>query len=976
MSSLRGHLEHFGLQELLQTLSHGARTGTLQIERNDEKVSIVFETGHITLVRSGSSSQIRFRSILLRGGIVSETDLLQARKDQEETGMLLGRALIERGIIDDVQLSQALRLKVEEELFDLFLWENGTFEFFPELIQSTAEDEIHQVTRIQVDPMSVIIEGLRQADEWKVIRDRIKDLHWILVPVDGTPPPAESHSLYILVDGHRSTDEVLALASTTRFDTCSVLYRFIEEGKLREATHGEMLKEARARVHDRPASSLCLYESLIDRAGASMGHTLLEEAAECAAHHDPSAQADFIRRAVEILRNNGDGPGAWIRLQRLLVLAPGSLEDLLESWSLREYIPTRRVLTLLDELTRALRRAGEYRQLSSILRDAEPLRGTDPGYWLQLGEALQRCKDPKAETYLARAIQISDKKNPEVALRAERLLRDMKSDLSLEDEDVEVLRQRRANMDSHRKLRRGMVFGAAGLLIVLSLLQVSSEWRAKGLLSAARSIEASGFGISGMKSAAIAFERVAREHPWTFAGSDGARSSDRLRVAIQQQQQSEQLAQSADLQMQRTKRIEKLMQVRSSIREAQEFRKMGDVVAARKLLDAIDPEALDVLPEIEFKSIQVPVLIESRPSGARVLNSMRKFIGITPAIVDLPLGDEMKFFVERPGCRTKTIQLSGSSPATVEVALVRGPLRTYTLPGPVQQAALAGDTLVLAGRDGQVRIVDVNQLSSIGEHVIGIEGHPTPILIEKNGIVLAVPYSGRPVLIREGGKVRSFGPAARAPWSAACSLERGWVLADVEGRVIHLDSRGKTRWEYNCNAPVALLGSSAEGDLFVIDRARFQYRIGTDGKQVGSAVRLPGEALQILPDGRALLHDGRMWKPGSMSLGPVPSTTPRHQGPRCLYGTESGWAVFAGSTAQEHPSPSAAACAPLESSSGDGSTWVAGVDGILRLHDSNGVITSEVELGAIAIDLQLSEQGRILVTLSDGRLCDVEELQR
>ena len=121
MSSLRGHLEHFGLQELLQTLSHGARTGTLQIERNDEKVSIVFETGHITLVRSGSSSQIRFRSILLRGGIVSETDLLQARKDQEETGMLLGRALIERGIIDDVQLSQALRIKVEEELFDLFL---------------------------------------------------------------------------------------------------------------------------------------------------------------------------------------------------------------------------------------------------------------------------------------------------------------------------------------------------------------------------------------------------------------------------------------------------------------------------------------------------------------------------------------------------------------------------------------------------------------------------------------------------------------------------------------------------------------------------------------------------------------------------------------------------------------------------------------------------------------------------------------
>ena len=83
-------------------------------------------------------------------------------------------------------------------------------------------------------------------------------------------------------------------------------------------------------------------------------------------------------------------------------------------------------------------------------------------------------------------------------------------------------------------------------------------------------------------------------------------------------------------------------------------------------------------------------------------------------IVDLTDESDSVFFVERSGCKTKTIRLSGSSPPVVLVSLVRGPLRTYTLPSPVQNAALAGDSLVLAGRDGLVRVVDVNQLHITG----------------------------------------------------------------------------------------------------------------------------------------------------------------------------------------------------------------------------------------------------------------------
>ncbi|OUU22668.1 MAG: hypothetical protein CBC13_07480, partial [Planctomycetia bacterium TMED53] len=328
MSILKGHLEHFGLQELLQTLSQGARSGTLEIARGEESVSIVFETGHITLVRSDSSKQLRLRSILLREGVVSSADLEQAGRDHEETGILLGRALVDRGVLAEAELENALRKKIEEELFDLFLWTNGSFEFFPEQLKSDFDDDTHNITRVQVDPMSIIIEGLRQADEWTVIRQRIQDHRWILVPESPSNAPAENHSIYQLIDGARTIEEVMSESTLTRFDTCSVLYRFMEDGFIREATTEEMIRRARDRAAEDPMSALVIYEVLLSDHDPDSGTDLIEEAAECAGHAAPEVQAKFLRHAVESHLSAGNEGAAWKRLQRLLVLAPGNLEDL------------------------------------------------------------------------------------------------------------------------------------------------------------------------------------------------------------------------------------------------------------------------------------------------------------------------------------------------------------------------------------------------------------------------------------------------------------------------------------------------------------------------------------------------------------------------------------------------------------------------------------------------------------------------
>ncbi|HIN80041.1 MAG TPA: DUF4388 domain-containing protein, partial [Planctomycetes bacterium] len=117
MKTLKGHLEHFGLAEVLQTLAASGHTGTLVVQNAGEKKSIAFNIASIAFVNSpGSPSGISLGQILIREGKITLPDLEQARIDQEKSGQLIGRALLDRGKITFEDLQDALRKKIEEEL--------------------------------------------------------------------------------------------------------------------------------------------------------------------------------------------------------------------------------------------------------------------------------------------------------------------------------------------------------------------------------------------------------------------------------------------------------------------------------------------------------------------------------------------------------------------------------------------------------------------------------------------------------------------------------------------------------------------------------------------------------------------------------------------------------------------------------------------------------------------------------------------
>ncbi|MFQ5655713.1 MAG: DUF4388 domain-containing protein, partial [Planctomycetota bacterium] len=390
--ALKGQLQHFGLGELFQTLTVNQHTGSLILERGSEKKIIYFSTGSISLLSTGKT--IRLGEILRREGKISEEDLRRVSSEQQESGKLLGRLLIERGLITIEDVQVALRKKIEEELYDLFLWEDGSFEFISDYCPPELDDPLQRHTRISIDPKVIIMEGLRQLDEWMIIRTRIPDPR-IIVERTMKVLPAEAGLsaremvIWNLTERTGAVSAVLADSPETRLRTQKILFRFLEEGWLRTLEFQELLAQAReARKSRRNQEALELYRFLCEwNVEDGREPEVLEEAGFFASEQQHKDEAGkLLERALEEHRARGNTCAAWRIGTRIQDLSPPSLQHLRTMWALRGAGGEKEVARLRDLLVDRLLRVREFLEAKAILVDIEEGSEEDAGYWTTRAE--------------------------------------------------------------------------------------------------------------------------------------------------------------------------------------------------------------------------------------------------------------------------------------------------------------------------------------------------------------------------------------------------------------------------------------------------------------------------------------------------------------------------------------------------------------------------------------------------------------
>jgi hypothetical protein len=356
---MSGLLSAFPPAELLQWAHNDQITGTLVLRRSSREKRILLRNGRIVGCLSNERYDF-YGQFLLAGGYVTEHEMLMALSACEESqeGLRLGEALTQLGILDEETVVKTLLVTTEQAIIDVFLWPRGVF-FLLEDEPAPAKLEMPPI-----DPITLVLEGVRQIDEVGRIRERLPHDAVILAP--GPAWPGEGlPKLAQRITGVFEPDQTLSdLHEATGGGYCQFLTetdRLLQAGVFEIDTLGDpdpdtntlsLLDIMLDRVQDDRQATIGatvampiavlgqLYPLWLDHGDESAQQQVLGNLKDFALGLDGSRQLDGLLSAEPRTRDE-QLEWLWLRMGgRRLVLLPHAADEVLRARLTRDLVPS------------------------------------------------------------------------------------------------------------------------------------------------------------------------------------------------------------------------------------------------------------------------------------------------------------------------------------------------------------------------------------------------------------------------------------------------------------------------------------------------------------------------------------------------------------------------------------------------------------------------------------------------------------
>src|SRR6185436_4686194 len=175
--AIKGSLKEASLADVLQLLSLGQKSGCLSVADRNQFGYIYFEKGRISYA-SLVNRRDRLGDIMVKAGKLTQQQLEEGIKAQsKERGKRLGEILMSLGFLTREVLETQMRYQIEEAVFYLFTWTQGSFNFETD-VRPDAQDFL-----VSINPESLLLEGARRVDEWSLIEKKIPSFDLIFAVV-------------------------------------------------------------------------------------------------------------------------------------------------------------------------------------------------------------------------------------------------------------------------------------------------------------------------------------------------------------------------------------------------------------------------------------------------------------------------------------------------------------------------------------------------------------------------------------------------------------------------------------------------------------------------------------------------------------------------------------------------------------------------------------------------------------------------
>jgi hypothetical protein len=239
--ALQGTLKDFSITEIIQLIGQQLKTGVLKIRRGKSLVEIYFVDGMIVHVYSNyRGKKDLIGEILVKAQLITEEQLERVLKIQKETLKYLGEILVELGLLTKDDVLKVISTQVYETVYDLFWWEDGSFNFDLKLVES------YKKIPFALSTEQVLLNILRMVDEWSEIEKKIFSPHLMFKKALGTEDgsidvlspqrylkeklTSEQELIYQLVDGARTVQEIIDRSLLGKFNASEILLNLLEMG--------------------------------------------------------------------------------------------------------------------------------------------------------------------------------------------------------------------------------------------------------------------------------------------------------------------------------------------------------------------------------------------------------------------------------------------------------------------------------------------------------------------------------------------------------------------------------------------------------------------------------------------------------------------------------------------------------------------------------------------------------------------------
>ena len=279
--AIQGTLKTMNLSDLLQFLAAGRKTGTLKFVHHKVNKQIYFRNGLIVGSRSNDPREY-LGQILLHYGKLNEAQLQSARETQRGSGAKLGEVLVQQGFMTENEVLDILKTRTLDAIYDLFVWTEGEFEFYDD--EPLPDDLIN----IQIDPTSVVMEGIYRIDELTRYRTLVPSDRAILelgaAWTASLKLSKEMRQILYFIEKKMSVAEICYNMHASAFHVYGQLYELISKGFARVAgelpesvvttitdiddlpeTVGEMLWSAEQKLESDPEAALMIVQKALER---------------------------------------------------------------------------------------------------------------------------------------------------------------------------------------------------------------------------------------------------------------------------------------------------------------------------------------------------------------------------------------------------------------------------------------------------------------------------------------------------------------------------------------------------------------------------------------------------------------------------------------------------------------------------------------------------------------------------------------